>query len=131
MAITTSINVLNQAKTYLDPGAASTCRANAAVVGRRFVKVAPGGVGNHPNVVHSGAGDPVYGVSHFDAAISSDVSVLRQGTFEVEAGAALTAGQEVAAGANGVAVVFATGVKAGVCLADTASGAGAPVTLYQ
>lgn len=131
MATTTTIQVPNQAKTYLEPGQASTCLAFAAVVGKRFVKVTTGGLGNHPNVIPAVAAGAAYGVSHFDAAINTDVSVLRQGTFSVTAGAsALTAGVEVEVGAAGVAVALSAGRPVGVCLADTAAGGDAPITLY-
>lgn len=128
--MTTSINV-PAAKTYLEPGQASTCRVGATpVTAKRFVKVGPGGVGNHPVVIHATAGGRIYGVAHFGGAVGAEISVLRQGTFEVTAGANLTAGQEVEVGANGVAIVLASGSPVGVVTADTANGNGAPITLY-
>lgn len=142
--MTTAINT-PVAKTYLEPGQASTCKATAAVTARRFVKVVTGGVGNHPNVQHATANGPVYGVAHHSAASGKDISVLRQGTFEVEAGENLASGDEVAAGTNGVAIkvvaasqsgttpfAYTAATRAvGVCTADTTSGNGAPITLYQ
>lgn len=127
---TTSINVPNQAKTYLEPGQASTCLAVAAVLGKRFVKVTTGGLGNHPNVIPTAAvTDVVYGVSHFDAAINTDVSVLRQGTFEVTAGEAIASGDAVVGGVGGVAMKATTNRAWGVATADIANGASGPITL--
>jgi len=145
MATTTGINVPNAAKTYLDDGDATTCLVvGTAVVGKRFVKATTGGLGNHPAVTLAVSGGPIYGVAHFDAAVGANVSVLCEGTIEVTAGETLTSGDEVAVGAAGVAVKstatsqsgttpFAVtfGLRpVGVCVADTASGAGAPITLY-
>src|SRR6478752_6467681 len=110
--MTTSINVLS-AKTYFEPGQAQTCTAAAAITYRRFVKVTTGGVGNHPRVVHGTAGGAAYGVSHFTVASGGEVSVLRQGTFEVEAGENLTAGDEVSVGTNGVAMKATAGSQSG------------------
>jgi len=131
MAVTTGPRRANQAKTYLEPGDATTCTATAGVTGKRFVKVGTGGVGNHPNVITAVAGGPAYGVAHFDASAGQQVSVLREGTVEVTTGGAnLTAGNEVEVGAAGVAVVLSAGRPVGVCTADTLAGAGAPITLY-
>lgn len=130
MATTTSVNVPNQAKTYLEPGQASTCLAVTAVTGKRFVKVTTAGVGNHPNVVHTAAlTDVVYGVSHFDAPAGGDVSVLRQGTFEVTAGEAIASGDAVVGGVAGVAMKALTNRVWGVATADIANGASGPITL--
>lgn len=147
MAITTATNVPNQAKTYLEPGDAVTCLVGGtAVLGRHFVKVTTGGLGNHPTVIPATVGGPKpYGVAHFDAATGTDVSVLRQGTtVGVIAGEALTSGDEVSVGTAGVAmkasattqsattpfaVTFGL-VAVGVCTADTAINVEAPITLY-
>lgn len=130
MATTTAINVANQAKTYLEPGAASTCLAGAAIVGKRFVKVTTGGLGNHPKVIATAAlTDIVYGVAHFDAASGADVSVLRQGTFEVTAGEAIASGDAVVGGVAGVAMKALTNRVWGVATADIANGSSGPITL--
>ena len=145
MATTTATNVLNQAKTYLEPGDATTCKVGAvAVLGRRFVKVSTGGLGNHPVIVPTGAGERAYDIAHFDTAIGADVSVLRDNsTFEVLAGEALTSGDAVSVGAAGVAMkavaasqsgttpfaVTQATLVVGICTADTAISVGAPITL--
>lgn len=129
MAITTASRTPS-AKTYLEPGDATTCLAGAAIVYRRFVAVTTGGVGNHPRVIHATPAKVSYGVAHFGVPSGGQLSVLRMGTVEVEAGAVLASGDEVEVGAAGVAVKLAAGRPVGVCTADTANGGGAPITLY-
>lgn len=123
---------------YLEPGDTVTCTAAAAVTGSRFVKATAGGLGNRPSVTPAGAGDTAYGVAHYDAASGDSVPVKRVGTHGVTAGAALSAGDLVSVGADGKAVK-ATAIDiagsvaptpvAGICVADTALNAIAPITL--
>ncbi len=130
MPVTTGIRVKNVSKHYLEPGNATSCKASAAVTGRRFVAIqGPGSLGNLPAVRHATAAGRIYGVSENDITSGGYLNVLRRGTFEVEAGAAITAGTFVEVGANGVAVPLAAGIAVGVCTADTTNGAGAPITL--
>lgn len=136
MAITTATRT-PATKIYLEPGDATTCLAGGAITAGRFVKVTTGSIGNHPKVIHAtaaaaGAGGAAYGVSHFSAVSGADVSVLREGTVGVEAGEAITSGDEIMVGANGVAMRGnAAGSRViGVATADIASGVIGPVTLY-
>ncbi len=140
------------AKIYLDPGAATTCIAGAAIVGKRFVKLNTiGGAGNQPSVVPATAGTTAqlngfaYGVAHYSVSSGDSVSVLRSGTIEVTAGEDITKGDPIAVGANGVAMkAVAGGSQAetepfavsswasrvvGFATAAIASGQSGPVTL--
>lgn len=130
----------NVAPIYLEPGHTVTCKAAAAITGSRFVKAAAGGLGNHPAVAPATAGGAAYGVAHYDVPSGAQVSVIRQGTVGVVAGEALTSGDLVAVGADAKAVkptaattdgetITAGSIVVGTCVADTASGAVAPITL--
>jgi predicted RecA/RadA family phage recombinase len=135
MAITTATRTPST-KVYLEPGDATTCLAGGAITVGRFVKVTTGSIGNHPKVIHAtpmatGVGGAAYGVAHYTAVSGSDVSVLREGTVGVEAGEAITSGDEVAVGTNGVAMKATAALKpVGVATADIALGVLGPVTLY-
>jgi hypothetical protein len=115
---------------YISPAEIPTAIAAAAVSSRRFVKIAPGGVGNRPKVIHAAAATDVpFGVSMTDALLGKDVGVWRAGVVPVEAGAALTAGALVGPDGTGKAIA-ATGTSVwGVVTADCASGDSAPVAL--
>lgn len=121
----------NTSKIYLAPGQRITCKAGAAVTGSRFAKYASGGVGNKPNAVNSVAGDRAVGVAFADAASGADVLIVREGVVGVTAEAALTAGQPVKSGTGGRAAVATPGTDfiVGYVVADTASGALAPIDL--
>lgn len=115
------------------PGETFTGSPRVAVIGARFVKphsvMADGNWGVQP----AGAGDAIAGVAATDAPVNNPQGVLVWSTpgmiTEVTAGTALTAGQQVQSDASGQAIVLAAGVRAGLCMADTASGALAPIKL--
>lgn len=113
-----------------EAGKRITGKASAAVTGKRFVGISGQGVAPNPSVAHAVAASKPFGVSAYDAAIGDELSILKGGVVPVTAGAALTAGQEVEAGAAGVAVVLAAGKAAGRVLFDTANGAAAYIDLY-
>lgn len=121
---------LNVAKIYLEPGDNFTATAASPVVGKRFVKIAPGGVGNHPRVAQAAAGDRAIGIAFSDAAANTDVLVSSQGVISVTAGEALAANDAVAVGADGKAVkVAASAPQVGTVFADTAANGDAPIKL--
>lgn len=116
---------------YISPAEIPTAIAAAAVSSRRFVKIAPGGVGNRPKVVlAAAAGDSVFGVSMTDAALGEPVGTWRSGVVPVEASVALVAGDLVVPDATGKAAKGGTvGAAAGICVADAAANASAPIAL--
>ncbi len=110
------------------PGVAITHHAAAAIVGARFVSLTGAEpVGGTPVVAPSGAAArTVEGVSAQDAAAGEKVGVHNaEGQhIPVEAGAALVAGNLVAPGAGGVAVVAAAGVHVwGIVVQGAGAGA--------
>ena len=84
--------------------------ANEAITRRRFIKPV-----SDANYAMADAGEVVVGASMNDPAINEVIEVA-DGIVIVEAGATLTAGAEVQAGSNGVAVALTSGIKAGVVL---------------
>lgn len=116
---------------YISPAEIPTCIAAAAISSRRFVKIAPGGVGNRPKVVHAAAAaDGVFGVSMTDAALGESVGTWRSGVVPVEAAVALVAGDLVVPDASGKAAKGgAAEAAAGICVADAAANASAPIAL--
>lgn len=110
-----------------------TFSAQVAVIGARFVKAHSTVTDNNFGCQPAGAGDPVIGVAATDQpTVGQAVQVWNNKGIvtEVTCGAvALTAGMQVQSDASGQAVVLASGVRAGVCLADTAIGALAPIQL--
>lgn len=127
MAQTRKQNVTGE---YFVPGHRITGTAAAVIVGQRFVKVTPGGVGNHPNVAQAAAGDRACGVAGYDCPVGADVPIHHTGAYDVRAGAALTGGQQIQSDATGQAIPLAAGVALGTCNADTAAGAVAPIWLF-
>lgn len=111
------------------PGASVTCKATAAVTGKRFVKISTNGTVPNPNVAPAGAGEAVFGVSSNDTPVGGYCMAPSEGVLTVTAGEALTAGDIIQSGANGVAVKHATGIPVGQVLFDATSGADAFVKL--
>lgn len=126
----------NEAVPYFDRADQITCRATAAITGKRFVHISANmGSDGHARVAHSvgAAGKKAFGVSVSDAASGDDVGVYMPGNIvvPVTAGEALDFGDLVYSDATGQAVDTqpAGALVAGVCLADTAQGADAPIYL--
>lgn len=109
---------------YEIPNMRFSAEAGAAVARRRFVKINANEQG-----VHAGASDAVVGASMVDAA-KGEVLEIANGIVIVEAAAAIVAGTEVQADAdgNGKAITKDTGVAAGVAMTN-ASGVGALVSV--
>lgn len=122
----------NEMHDVYDPGRDITGRATANVTGKRFVKITGNRSGGNIAVAHCADGDRSCGVAKYDAA-SGDIVGLARGkdrVVRVTAGANLTAGQEVQAGAAGVAIVAAAGAKLGYAITAAANGADAEISLY-
>lgn len=115
----------------LEPGDSRTGYAPLGVTGARFLAITGTRADGLPTVGHAaGPTVPVIGVSAHDALAGGTVGIHRGKTIEVpvEAGADLVAGTEVTSDAVGRAVPIAAGNRGqGVCLADTANGALAPI----
>lgn len=121
---------LNPAVPFYSEGAEFTCHAGAAITGKRFVKITGAAVGERPVVVPCTAAAKVFGVAGFDAAAGEGVTVYRlPNVMPVNAGAAITAGQEVESNATGQAIPLAAGKSAGVACADAANAADAKIAL--
>lgn len=107
---------------YFKPGQDVTSVANEDVTGARFVALGAGGTYNVPHVAHAEAGELTFGVSARDAKKGEEFLTHTGGIVPVTAGASLTAGSTVAAGADGKAVPAAEGAVArGLVLADAAA----------
>ncbi|QWY81914.1 hypothetical protein SEA_SICARIUS2_9 [Arthrobacter phage Sicarius2] len=119
----------NQAFEYFSSSDAITCEADAAVVGKTFVKLVAGGRDQRPKVVTAGAGERPYGVAAWDAAKGESVTVIRVGIISVTAGEALGAGAAVAVGAGGKAVAAAAGTVYGDVHGDAPINTDAAVAL--
>lgn len=108
-----------------------TGRTSAAVVGKRFLTISGNGTEGLPSVAHATAAGRVFGVAGYDAAISTNVPVIRKGVLPVTTAGVIAANAEVEVGANGFAVTKAAGIAVGFALFDAASGADAFVVLYE
>lgn len=126
-------NPVNNCTTFWDPAFRPTGKAiGAAITGSRFTKIVAGGDGAmNPGVANTGANELVCGVAQRDVPQNAYVLINRGGAFGVTAGAALTAGATVYSDATGRAVTGGSANPAGICLADTASGAIAPILLLN
>lgn len=119
---------------FHDPAQHTTCRAEAAVEGKRFVSVSGPMTDDLVLVSKStaSAADALagYGVAARDKAIGADVLVYHEGIVPVIAGGAISAGQPVKSDANGEAIVAAAGTVAqGTACDDAADGDEVPVRL--
>jgi hypothetical protein len=116
---------------YYKPGEDLPAAASAAITGKRFVKISgnrqsgPGlsstAEGSNYSVAQCVAGDKAIGVSMYDAPLNGKIGVVREGVVPVTSGAAVTAGSEVQADANGKAITLAAGKANGIAM----SGVGA------
>lgn len=124
---------VNDCIPYKRPGEDLSCRASAAVTGKRFVKVSgartsgPGLSATAEGSVYQAqqcvAGDRALGVSSWDAALNEIFTAIVGGVVPVNSGAAIAAGAEVQSDANGNAITLAAGKSLGICM-NTVSGAG-------
>lgn len=95
---------------YEIPNLRFSAVAGEAITRRRFVKPS-----TDPEFLMADAGEAAVGVSMNDPA-ENEVLEVADGIVMVEAGEAITAGQEVQSGANGVAMVLASGKKTGTAI---------------
>lgn len=102
----------------------TTVELDSAAVGKRFVSFATGkGVQTHSLVAQTGDGADAAGVLDGDGVKGERRRVVAEGSAaEVEAGAAVTAGQAVQSDATGRAVPLAAGKKLGVARVDATTG---------
>jgi hypothetical protein len=132
----------NEAVAYFDPGDDISAHCEAGVTGRRFViisdpkQVASAALANDTlggNIVVSPAGNGAraIGIATYDALAGQKVPVMRgHKVVPVEAGAAMTAGDQVQSDASGRAITLAGGFACGVVLnSPTAAGQVAIVAL--
>ena len=121
----------NPAVPYWDEGNTFTGHASAAVTGKRFVGISGPRTEGNPTVAHAAAASRAIGVAGYDAAADAKVTVYAAPgiVMPVEAGGAISAGDEVEVGANGTAVTQAAGVVVGTALDDAAQGDDVPVKL--
>lgn len=132
----------NDAQPFYEPATALTAQVGASVTGKRFVAVSAdrqagpalntSSTGGNIVIAPCGVGAKALGVAARDQATGGKVKVYVQNVvIPVTCGAAaLTAGVEVQSDATGQAVVFSTGIKLGLCLANAAVGADAQILLY-
>lgn len=122
----------NENVAVYEPGQDISGRASAGVTGKRFLKISGNRAGGNVAVAHADAGGRVCGVSGRDAASGELVRVMRGSgrVVFVTAGATLAAFQEVEVGANGVAVVKASGVAVGYAVTAATNGGDAEINLY-
>lgn len=131
---------MNDAIPFYEDGDELTCTATAAVTGKRFVRI----TGNRQadgtiSVGPCGAGQKPLGVAMFDAGVGKRVtvhSIDSHHCMPVTASGAIAAGDSVASGAAGVAVVAggAPGTVvhcAGIAVNGAADGADAQVSLSR
>lgn len=84
----------------------------------RFVNIDATG-----NALYASADGRVIGVLNNKPKATQPATIVQNGVAMVEAGAAIALGADVSAGANGVALTAASGIKTGVALeAATATG---------
>jgi hypothetical protein len=118
--------------TVYDPGQTITGVASAAVTGKRFIKISGDRSGGNVSVAPCASGDRSCGVAVTDANTGELVRIARGNSrvVKVTTGAALTAFQEIQAGAAGVAIPLAAGVKLGFALTSAANATDAEISLY-
>lgn len=115
-----------------NPGTDITGRAQAAVTGCRFLKIAGNRSGGNISVNHATAAGRVCGVSKYDAAVGEIVGVARgkDRVVRVLASGVIAAFGEVEVGANGVAVAKTAGVAVGYALTGATDATLAEISLY-
>lgn len=116
---------------FSQPGQDPTCVAQAAITGCRFVSVKTGvnELNGLAQVAQTAAAGKAFGVAARDAGVGDTLMVYRHGEVPILCSGALSHGQRVEAGANGVAVVLASGIALGTVMADAADGTFAHIAL--
>lgn len=122
--------MINEAVPYYSEGYIFTCHVGADVTGKRLVIVSSNANAERPVVSPATAGSAALGVAAYDAKAGQGVTVYRApSVMPITAGAAITAGQRVEAGADGKVVPYSSGIPLGVALADAAAEADAKIAL--
>jgi hypothetical protein len=111
----------NECTPLFDPADAITVFCEAAIIGKRFIKISGPAVDGLTQVSPCGAGEQMLGVAHRDAALGAKGGTYRIGVIPVKAGEAIAAGDPIASGAAGVAMIATAGAAvAGWALDDAA-----------
>lgn len=114
---------------HYQPAQNVTCKAQGSIAAGTFVEIAAPIDGRNPVVKTAAAGKPVFGVVAHDVKENDHVMVYRSGhILDVASTGSITAGDEIAAGANGKAAKATESTKV-VGLALTASGKTNTVTV--
>lgn len=115
----------NELIPFKEDGERVTCTPTTAVTGKQFVKISGNANADGTySIAPAGAGEKVFGVAAWDAAIGQKVTVVAITSghiVPVKASGALTAGVSVKSGALGVAVAATAADKSyGICLTAAA-----------
>lgn len=122
---------VNECIEFYPSGRLVTCRATAAVTGKRFLKVTGPRVGGLIAVAPCTAGAKNMGVARNDVASGENVGTYGVGFIvPVTCGAIVADGIEVESDATGRAIPLATGRPCGYAVQGAASGADAQIRLY-
>lgn len=114
---------VNESVPLYRPGKEITYVGDAAILGRRAVKVnATKTSGNNLHVIQAVAGDRPDGIAMYDTAINETGGMHRDGVVFVDAGATVTAGQEVQVDATGRVITLAAGKSIGKAWSDATVG---------
>lgn len=123
----------NEMNDVYSPGRDITGRAQAAVIGCRFLKIAGNRVNGNLSVNHATAAGRSCGVSKYDQPTAGEPVGIARGkdrVVHVLASGAIAAFAEVEAGAAGVAVTIASGKALGYAVTAAVDGALAEISLY-
>lgn len=120
---------VNEAAAIYEPPNRITAIADGTIRGRRFVKINASKLsGSPPHVVECGVlGERPFAVAAWDAVATDEFGTIRWGVVGCDAGATVTAGQQVMVDATGRVItwVFAASmanVSVGVALSDATVG---------
>lgn len=116
----------NELQPLYEPGKRITIVADGAVSGRRAVKTnaskGMGFPGANLHVIQAVAGDRPDGIACWDLATTETGQMIRDGVVPIDAGATVTAGQEVQIDATGRVITLAAGKSIGKAWTDATVG---------
>lgn len=96
----------NELIPLFDPADSVTGYCGGAITGKRFVRITGNAVDGLATIgLGIAGGAKTVGVSHRDAASTAKVGIQKVGIVPVTAGEAITAGDPITSGANGVAMI--------------------------
>lgn len=117
---------LNECIPLYEPGKRITIVADGAISGRRAVKVnaskGQGFPGANLHVIQAVAANRPDGIALWDLALNEVGGMIRDGVVPVDAGATVTAGQEVEIDATGRVITLAAGKSIGKAWTDATVG---------